>query len=343
MKTKSGLVIYQAGEGKEGVTKRLDGWMLDRGVDPSPDIPFKMLTRKINLFVDDKDTDDLIAECKAWSEHFKLPVRIVIIDTLNKAMTGANENAGQDMSKIIARAERISESLDCSVPILLHKGKSGEIRGHTSQTGDVANVINVTELGGKDNPLRDRNGRAIRTAALDKNKDGEGGRPMRFVLRQVVLGVDENDKPITTCVVDRPDGDDATLLAEGKLSPNQTIFLRTLQDAIDIEGEFPSPSVLGVPHGKRVVKWKAFIDRLRNKWPFTTPEHEIEKRNKEFDRSVGDAGKRLVAYGYVERDNQEKVIWWTGKSDKPARRKEESIKPQISAGMQEAIDDGVPF
>jgi hypothetical protein len=341
MKTKPGLVLYQAGEGKEGVTKRLDGWMLDRGVDPSAEVPFKMLTRKINLFVDDKDTDDLIEEGKAWSEYYGLPVRMLIIDTLNKAMTGANENAGQDMSKIIARAERISDALDCAVPILLHKGKSGEIRGHTSQTGDVANVINVTELGTKESPFRDRNGRSIRTATLDKNKDGEGGRPMRFVLRQMVLGADETGKPITTCVVDRPDGDEASLVAEGKLSLNQTIFLQTLKDSIDIDGIDPPVTVTGVPYGKRVVTWKLFNERLRNKWPFTAAEHEVEKRNKEFERSVGDAGKRLVAYGYVERDNKEKLIWWTGKSDKPKVQK--APEPPKPSPLMTPEDDKVPF
>lgn len=326
MKVKPGLVMYQAGEGKEGVTKRLDGWLLDRGVEPSADVPFKMLPKKVNLFVDDKDTDDLIAESQAWAEYYDQPVRLVVIDTFNKAITGANENAGQDMGKVLSRLERISEALDCAVLVPMHKSKQGDMRGHTSLMGDASNVINVSKL-----EIRDGNGRQIRTAALDKNKDGEGGHPMRFVLRQVVTGVEDDGRPRTTCVVDRPNGDDEALVAEGKLSLNQTLFLQTLRDAIGIEGEEPPAGVTGVPHGKQVVKYRAFEARLWNKWPFTAPEHEIEKRKKEFERAVGDAGKRLVTYGYVERDNDTKLIWWTGKSDRPPRKVQQP--PPAGAGI----------
>ncbi|WP_240233597.1 AAA family ATPase [Devosia lacusdianchii] len=341
MQVKPGLVLYQAGEGKEGVTKRIDGWLLDRDVPPSAEVPFKVLPRKVNLFVDDKDTDDLIEEGKAWSEYYEQPVRLMIIDTFNKAITGANENAGQDMGRVLSRLERISEALDCAVLVPMHKSKQGDMRGHTSLMGDASNVLNVTKL-----EIRDGNGRQIRTVSLDKNKDGEGGHPMRFVLRQIVLGEEENGKPRTTCVVDRPNGDDEALVAEGKLSLNQTLFLQTLRDSIDIEGEDAPLGVTGVPRGKRVVQYKAFAARLWNKWPFTAPEHEVEKRKKEFSTQVGAAGKRLVAHGYVERHNDTGLIWWTGKSDRPPRQPKPVEKPGAGispAVMKELKEEDVPF
>lgn len=341
MQVKPGLVLYQAGEGKEGVTKRIDGWLLDRDVPPSAEVPFKVLPRKVNLFVDDKDTDDLIEEAKAWAEYYEQPVRLVIIDTFNKAITGANENAGQDMGRVLSRLERISESLDCAVLVPMHKSKQGDMRGHTSLMGDASNVLNVTKL-----EIRDGNSRQIRTVSLDKNKDGEGGHPMRFVLRQVVLGEDENGTPRTTCVVDRPNGDEEALVAEGKLSLNQTLFLQTLRDSIDIEGEDAPSGVTGVPRGKRVVQYKAFAARLWNKWPFTAPEHEVEKRKKEFSTQVGAAGKRLVAHGYVERHNDTGLIWWTGKSDRPPRQpKPEKPGAGIAPDVKQEIASmgDVPF
>ncbi|KFL31434.1 hypothetical protein JP75_07715 [Devosia riboflavina] len=330
MKTLPGLVLYQAGEGKQGVAKRIDGWLLDRGIEDRSNIPFEVLTRRINLFVDDKDTDELIAEGRRWAEYYDLPIRMVVIDTFNKAITGANENAGQDMTKVLARLERISVELDCAVVVPIHKSAEGKMRGHTSLTGDVANVLNVTEL-----EIRDQNQRIIRTAQLDKNKDGEKGPPHRFVLRQVPVGEKPDGKPITTCVVDRPNGDENGLVAEGKLSANQTIFLRVLRDAIDIEGIDAPMSVVGVPRGKRVIGAKAFFDRLWRKWPFTTPDNEPENRKKEFDRAVGVAGKALVLHGYVERDNDAKLIWWTGKSDR-TERKAKAV-PAPGAGIDPAV------
>jgi len=335
MPVKKGLVIYQAGEGKEGVTKRLDGWMLDRGVEPSGELPFRMLPKKVNLFVDDKDTDDLIAECRAWAEYYGEPVRLVVIDTFNKAITGANENAGQDMSRVLSRLERISETLDCAVLVPMHKSKQGDMRGHTSLTGDVSNVINVTKL-----EITDQNGRAIRTASLDKNKDGEGGRPMRFVLRQVVTDI-EDGKPVTTCVVDKPNGDDEALTREGRLSAQQTIILNTLRHCLDTDGEQAPSGFRVTPHLNRVVKHALYLQRLRSRWPFTAPEHEIEKRNKEFQRAYADAGKRLMASGYIDRDNELGLIWWTGKSDRP--RREVKAPPPLPLDVKAALDDGVPF
>jgi 5S rRNA maturation endonuclease (ribonuclease M5) len=341
MKVKQGLVIYQAGEGQEGVAKRLEGWMKDRGVSDPSAIPFVYLPRKINLYIDDKDTDEFIAECKAWSEYWGQPIRMVVIDTLNKAMTGANENAGQDMGKVISRAERIRDELDCAVVIPHHKSAQGTMRGHTSLTGDVSNVINVTEL-----TIRDRNDRTIRTVALDKNKDGEKGRPLRFVLRQVVLDVDGEGKARTTCVVDRPDGDENVLAEQGRLTLNQAIVLRTLRDSIDIEGEDPPPELKTVPVGKHVVAYSKFLARLRMTWAFSDPETEIEKRNAELKRVLQDAGKRLQLSGYIDRDNDRGLVWWTGKSDRPAPKAGAPRTPvsSVPADVRKEISEmGVPF
>jgi hypothetical protein len=336
MKVQSGLVLYQAGEGKQGVAKRLDAWMLDRGVTPDPSIPFKMLTRRINLFNDDKDVDAIIAEGKAWSAYFDQPVRMVVIDTFNKAITGANENAGQDMTKVLARIERISVELDCAVVVPIHKSKAGDMRGHGSLTGDVSNVINVAEL-----DIRDRNGRIVRTITLDKNKDGEKGRPLRFVLRQFVLDMEEDGKAITTCVIDRPDGDEEEAARQGKLSLNQIIALKALRQAQEDAGE-PAPN--GIRAGaaiKLVVKNAIWKDRFVKIFPsFKTS--EPEKRDAEAVRLLQHAGKVLLAGDYIGADNQLGIVWLTGKDDRPRRENKPIEKPKPSPLMSKE-DLEVPF
>lgn len=340
MKVKQGLVLYQAGEGKQGVTKRLDGWFIDRGLEPDEKIPFQMLTRRVNLFVDDKDTEQLIAEGKAWSEYYGIPVRMVVIDTFNKAITGANENAGQDMTKVISRLERISVELDCAVVVPIHKSAEGRMRGHTSLTGDVSNVINVTEL-----QVNDRNGRVIRTVQLDKNKDGEKGRPLRFVLRQVVLEPEPDGKIVTTCVVDRPDGDEEEAARQGKLSLNQYLILRALKDAAEDHGEQAPQGIRAGSQVKVVVKFHHWVDRVRKMWVFQAPETEPEKRNKELERIMTHAGKVLLAGEYIGRDNDLKIVWSTGKEDRPKReRKAAEPPPPLPADVRSELAHGeVPF
>ena len=338
MKVQAGVVLYQAGEGRQGVAKRLEGWTIDRGVVADASIPFQMLTRRVNLFNDDKDTEDLIAEGKAWAKYYDQPIRMVVIDTFNKAITGANENAGQDMTKVLARLERISVALDCAVVVPIHKSAEGKMRGHTSLTGDVSNVINVTEL-----TIRDRNGKIVRTIQLDKNKDGEKGKPLRFVLRQVVLEMDEVGKAITTCVIDRPDGDEEEAARQGRLSLNQILVLKALRQAAEDHGE-PAPN--GIRAGasiKTVVKYRHWEERIAKTWQFTAPETEIENRKRELQRIMGHAGKVLLAGDYIGRDNELGIVWLTGKEDRPRQQPKPIEKPRPSPLMTAADLEEVPF
>lgn len=337
MDVKPGLVLYQAGEGKQGVTKRLDAWLQDRAIAPDASIPFQMLTKRVNFFVDDKDTDAIIAEGRAWADYYGQPVRMVVIDTFNKAITGASEISGQDMGKILARMERISTELDCVVLSPIHKSKEGNMRGHTSLKGDVSNVIEVNELN-----IRDRNQRIIRTVMLDKNKDGEKGKPLRFVLRQVVLGDDENGKPITTCVVDKPDGDEEEYARQGKLTYPHIIALKAMRQAID---DFGEDRPIGIRAGdgiRKVVKAGRWRDMLRKLWQFNAPEDEPEQRAKELERAIANAGRALLAADYIGRDNDHGVVWLTGKDDRPKREPRPIEKPKPSPLMT-ADDLMVPF
>jgi hypothetical protein len=337
MDVKPGLVLYQAGEGKQGVTKRIDAWLQDRGVAPDAGIPFQMLTRRINLFTDDKDTDDFIAEGKAWAAYYDLPVRMAVVDTFNKAITGANEIAGQDMGKVISRMERISTELDCVVLSPIHKSKEGNMRGHGSLKGDASNVIEVNELN-----IRDHNGRIIRTVTLDKNKDGEKGKPLRFVLRQVVLGDDERGKPITTCVIDRPDGDEEEYGRQGKLSLNQILALKALRQAVEDSGEVAPNGIRAGSSVHQVVKYRHWEERFAKTWQFTAPETEIEARKKELQRIMMHAGKVLLAGDYIGRDNDLGIVWLTGKDDRPKREAKPVEKAKPSPYMTKE-DADVPF
>jgi hypothetical protein len=337
MDVKPGVVLYQAGEGKQGVTKRLDAWMQDRGVPPDPGIPFQMLTKRINLFIDDKDTDLFIEEGKKWSAYYDLPIRLAVVDTFNKAITGANEISGQDMGKVLSRMERISTELDCAVLTPIHKSKEGGMRGHTSLKGDTSNVIEVNELN-----IRDHNQRIIRTIMLDKNKDGEKGKPLRFVLRQVVLGDDERGKPITTCVIDKPDGDEEEYAKQGKLSLNQIIALKALRQAVEDHGEVPPNGIRAGSAVRSVVKNARWLESFTKIYPPLAQIEDVAKREAEAKRLLQHAGKVLLAGDYIGVDNGLGITWLTGKDDRPKRESKPVEKPKPSPLMTPE-DADVPF
>lgn len=336
---KQGLVIYQVGEGELGFEKRLDGYARDRGLVDLKSIPFLYWPRKINLFVDDKDTDAIINEAKAQEAYMDVKLRLFVIDTFNKATRGANEISGQDMGKVIERVERIAAALDCTVVLIDHLNKSGDFRGHGSKTMDVTNTIKVA--------LTDRvdhNGRKIRRMNLDKNKDGENGLAISFVLRQVVVGEDQFGRTETTCVTEAPDGNEDEIVASGRLPPNMAFMLRAIRDTADIEGRAAPAELVQVPPGRNVAPWDAFMTRMRKTWSFTASEQKL--RDRELARVVADAGKRLLLAGYIGRDNDRGLIWWTGKEDRPrpiARASEPAKLPERPSPLMTADDMQVPF
>ncbi len=336
---KQGLVIYQIGEGEEGLGKRVEGYLKDRGIEDPASVPLVFLPRKINLFQSDDDATNLIAEAKAWEEYYGIPLRMIVIDTYNKATRGANEISGQDIGKINERLERIQRECHCNVTVVDHLSKGGTVRGHGSKTDDVSNMIRVE----KDEKKVDRNGRPIRRMRLDKNKDGENGGVIEFVLRQVVVGFKEDGKPITTCVVEAPHGSEEELERSGRLPLNQSIILQTIRDVIAREGHPPPP---GMPEDIRrnVVAWKSVMAELRRKWLYKAPETEPEQREIELQRIVTDAGRKLQNNGYIDRDNTKGIVWWTGKTDRPIPKPRPAEPEQPpSPALREFASQDVPF
>jgi hypothetical protein len=339
---KQGLVVYQLGEGEEGFMKRLEGYLKDRGIEDPASVPIVILPKKINLFQSDDDTTALIAEAKAWEAYWDMPLRMIVIDTYNKATRGANEISGQDIGKINDRIERIATDCNCNVTVVDHLSKGGTVRGHGSKTDDVTNMIRVE----KDEKKVDRNGRPIRRMRLDKNKDGENGGVIEFVLRQVVVGFKDDGTAITTCVVEAPHGSEEELEKSGRLPLNQSLILQTIRDVIAREGSEAPDGIKDVPKGKHVAPWKAIVTELRRKWIYKAAENEPEQRERELQRIVADAGKRLQVNGYIDRDNTAGVVWWTGKTDrplfkpKPVEEPGAGIAPEVK---QEFASMDVPF
>jgi 5S rRNA maturation endonuclease (ribonuclease M5) len=340
---KQGLVIYQVGEGATGFMKRVEGYAQDRGITTDAEkraIPFIILPQKINLFVDDKDTDELIKFCNGWKAAKGLPLRLIVIDTFNKATRGSNEISGQDNGKIIDRVERIARECDCTVMVVDHLSAQGRLRGHTSKSDDMTTVIKVSITN-----REDRNNRKVREMRLDKNKDGENGIAIPFVIRMVPLGVDEDGHEVTTCVVDSPDGDDVELAKQGRLSPPQATVLRCIRDTAEIEGTKAPPELVQVPPGRNVVTFAQVKARLHKGWAYKAPDSDPAAREAELKRAFTDAIRRLQLAGFLNWDNDRGLIWWTGKEDRPrAEPKPESKPPPLPADVRKEIaDQGVPF
>ena len=120
-----GAVLYLAGEGMNGITRRFFGWEQHTG-NQIPKGSIHVSHKTISM--DDKGALTLLAATEDMDQDIKL----VIIDTLARHMIG-EENSNREMSAFIAVVDTIREEHGCAVLIIHHTGhstdKSNRARG----------------------------------------------------------------------------------------------------------------------------------------------------------------------------------------------------------------------
>jgi hypothetical protein len=162
-------------------------------------------------------------------EHVKAIIQaapengVVIIDTLNRATPGADENSSLHMGLIIKAAAEIQTATSGLVLFVAHSGKNTTrgIRGHTSFIAALDAAIEV-----------DRKGDA-RELKLDKVKEGQDGLVQDFQLKTVGIGQAPDGSEATSCVVEPV----IRLGKEKFLTAAQKYALDSLDKACTTEGK----------------------------------------------------------------------------------------------------------
>lgn len=181
---KQAPVAYVALEGEGGLRKRVDALELHTRQPCGEKLRF--WRRSLQLLVDG-DVDLLAAEVIAALGTGA----VVIIDTLNQASPGADENSSQDMGRIIAAAKQVAAKVGGLVILVHHSGKvrSQGLRGHSSLLAAMDAVIEVTKE------------TAGRRWCVAKAKDDSGDVERDFDLVEHAVGQDAFG-PITSCAVE---------------------------------------------------------------------------------------------------------------------------------------------
>lgn len=329
-RTRRGLVVYQAGEGRLGLKKRIRAYRDFHRLTPEDNVPFVLLPARIDLYGDDKAADALIAECEHWQRAYApLPLELIVIDTYSAATPGANENASEDVSRVLARCDRIGGALGAHVMLVHHMNAGGtKPRGHTSIFADLDSVISCYQRDGlsddgevvtrADGTSFNRR-RPIREAEITKQKDGEDGETIRFVLKSVTVGLDEDREPVTSCVVVPPyrrveHGAAEMPEIEERLPVQAQNFMRAIYRALEDHG-IPAPAALRLPPGVRVVEWS----HVRTAFEAMSFEGDDEPADEAARKRRGEAVKKAMArYGadlhaklIIGRERP--YVWLTGR------------------------------
>jgi len=184
-----GAVLYLAGEGVKGISRRFSGWMQHTGIS----IP------KGSLHVSNKTifmTEEGALTLLAATEDMDQEIKLVVIDTLARHMTG-DENSNKEMSAFIALVDNIREEHGCTVLIIHHTGhstdKSNRARGASAFYASLELEF-----------LMKGNKKGTGTIEGTKNKEGTIYPKRGFSLVSVELGgiTNTNGDPVTTAVVE---------------------------------------------------------------------------------------------------------------------------------------------
>lgn len=138
---KTGSVLYVPAEGWRGLPKRLHAQLEHHGIAES-DVPNLYIVKQTpNLLLDEIDDEEesLGSEVMAAIETWR-PVNpeLIVIDPLNFAMDGGDENSARDMSKVCRSAGLIRDELGCAVVFAHHTNKDNRSeRGSSVLRGAV--------------------------------------------------------------------------------------------------------------------------------------------------------------------------------------------------------------
>ena len=119
-----GGVVYFALEGGHGVHNRIAAWR--EAYHPPEDIPFYLVAQPISML--DSDCDNTINLIKAISVTAPMPIRLIVIDTLSRALAGQDENNSAAMGALVLSMDRIRQETGVAIIIIHHTGKD-EKRG----------------------------------------------------------------------------------------------------------------------------------------------------------------------------------------------------------------------
>ncbi len=250
-----GGVVYIAAEAGSGLRKRLAAWKMEHKVQGP--LPLALVTVAPNLGTtkDGSDTKQLIDELRRQAPTLGFPIRVIVVDTLARALFGADENSAADMGAFVANAGMIADAFGCLVIAVHHSGKDAErgMRGSSALHGACDSEWEIRDGQGGE-----------KVVSLVKNKEGEDGLSWSFRLTQKTvfdpaeMGGATVQKvalsaPVTSCIVETVTEPQQLQKVKrvARPSPREAVILDAVREALGRHGAF-MPGGEEYPSGRGV-------------------------------------------------------------------------------------------
>lgn len=244
-KTQKGLVVYVASEAGASILKRFVGWRDNRlGDSADPFLPLAVLTRGPNL-LNNVDVEKLCEQLQAMLLEAKLPLALVIFDTLSRSIPGGDENSAEDMTMVVNAADYLRDKFKTATAYVHHTGKDPAkgARGHSAIFAAADLVISVQDNAG----------------TVEKVRDGVAGERFGFALEPIEIGTDADGDPVMTCLLNHADDADTPQKRGEPSGKNQRIVLKEIRGlAAEVTG---SPGTSEIPAGARVIRFADLVEK----------------------------------------------------------------------------------
>jgi len=244
-----GGVLYVAAERADLVKRRLAAFRSHHGIDS---LPLAVVSGPVDLRNNQSDARLIVDYARKLEDQCTVSTRLVIVDTVSRALAGGDENSSKDMGALIGNLSLIQTSTGAHVAALHHIPADGtkRLRGHGALLGACDTTIRVEKVG------------SFRAATTDKANDGPEGEQIVFDLESVELHHDTETSITTDAPVVIPhDGDLPHQPARRKLSDRQKLALDALTEIVVEQGQ-PAPADFKLPMDVRVVERTQWHDEL---------------------------------------------------------------------------------
>ncbi len=265
--TVQGPVVYIMGEGGSGLKPRLDALSRHYGIDEPP---VYFLRSQLNLR---STEDDAIALVQAINAINAKPTMLVI-DTLNRAFGGGDENTSEAMGNFISRCCLIQDQIGCSVLVVHHAGKNEAAgsRGHSSWLGALDAEYGLTKISDDDSPNR------IGKLSVTKMKDGEDGFDIGYQMETVTLTPIGGKTSLACVPLDEAGMHEMTAKAR-PLTPMQEMVYSAIEAALGDAGETVTNN--HIPINVKVLKLS-----LGRAYYYKMGGAEVDTLKKRFQRAI---------------------------------------------------------
>lgn len=184
----TGGAMFLAGEGFHGMKSRVKAWLRHHGYKSPPEW-LEQLTGRAdvpNMFAGGADFEKLVEEVSA-----RRP-KLIVVDTLQKASAGADQNSASDMAIVHSRLAQLKHASGATIIVIAHSTKDDEsTRGSSSIEDDSDFVLHVRSV---------RDGEC--EVEVAKMRDSEAPGPMSMYLQPVGNSVVVTPEPGSVAVTE---------------------------------------------------------------------------------------------------------------------------------------------